>query len=148
MPVTSEFLAFEPERDMRGERVTKRRQLRKFGLTMGFAFLLLGGIAWWRDAGIAPYLLGIGGAFALLGLVVPRALGPVEFLWMKLALVLSYVMTRVILTLAFYLAIMPMGFLLRLMGKDLLSRRIDRSGTSYWVPVEPDGSHTRLDKPY
>ena len=123
-------------------------ELRKFGITIGIALAVLGGIAWWRDAGAAPYLLGVAGAFAVLGLVLPRALAPIEYLWMKLALVLSYVMTRVILTLAFYLAITPTGLLLRLMRKDLLTLKIDRAAPSYWVRVEQDGSQSRHDKPY
>ena len=124
------------------------KELRKFGFTIGIALAVFGGIAWWRDAAAAPYLLAVAGAFAVFGLVLPRALAPIEYLWMKLALVLSYVMTRVILTLAFFLAITPTGFLLRLMGKDLLSLKIDRTAPSYWVRVDPDGSQGRHDKPY
>src|SRR5690606_36891872 len=99
--------------------------LRRFGLIVGAAFLILASIAWWRDAAARPYLAGGGGILVLLVLVLPRALRPVEFLWMKLALVLSYVMTRVIITLTFYLAISPTSLILRLLRKDLLSLKID-----------------------
>lgn len=84
----------------------------------------------------------------LLGLVYPRALRPVEYVWMKLAMVLNYVMTRVILTLAFFLAITPTGLLVRLFKKDLLSLTIDPQQQSYWVRVEPGGSQDRPEKPY
>ncbi|HEX7070115.1 MAG TPA: SxtJ family membrane protein [Rhodothermales bacterium] len=124
------------------------KKLRRFGLTVGIAFAVLGGIVLWRGGAAAPYLLGAGGILVVAGLLFPRVLAPVEWAWMKLALVLSYVMTRVILTLAFYLAITPTGFILRLLGKDLLSMKIDRSAQSYWVPVDPNGSQNRPDKPY
>ena len=35
----------------------------------------------------------------------------------------------------------PTGVIMRLLGKDLLDRKIDRSASSYWVErEEPDGS--------
>lgn len=129
-------------------RTKSRSDLRKFGLTIGIALAVFGGIALWRGAGVTPYLLGGAAVMLLLALVVPAVLRPLEYVWMKLALVLSYVMTRVILTLAFYLAITPMAFLLRLLGKDLLSLKLDPQQQSYWVRVEADESKSRHDRPY
>ena len=90
------------------------QELRKFGLVMMGAFGLLGALAWWKDGWTAPYLLGLAAFFGVMGLIAPRALRPIEKAWMKLALVLSAVMTRVILTLAFVLVITPFGLVLRL----------------------------------
>ncbi len=112
------------------------------------AFGVLGGVLLWRERAAAPYLLAVAALFGLAGLFVPAALRPVEKAWMKLALVLSAVMTRVILTVAFVLAITPVGLVLRLMGKDLLALRRDSTLPSYWTPVEPDGPATRPEKPY
>lgn len=122
--------------------------LRTFGLVMAGAFGLIGGVLWWKDVAAAPYVLGVAAFFGIAGLVVPRLLGPIEWAWMKLALVLSAIMTRVILTLAFFLIITPIGLLLRLMGKDLLQTTLDPEQPSYWTPVEPDGPGTRPEKPY
>ena len=67
---------------------------------------------------------------------------------MAFARVLGVVMTTVILTLTYFLAITPMGLLVRALGKDLLGMRGDPTVESYWVPVEPDGPASRPDKPY
>jgi hypothetical protein len=68
---------------------------------------------------------------------------------MKFAELIGAVMTRVILVVAYYLVITPIGLLLRLLGKDLLD--IGTAGgdrDSYWRRVEEDGPATRPDKPY
>lgn len=125
-----------------------KKELRSFGFVMAGAFTIIGGIVWWNDGWATPYLFGIAGFFLVTGLLLPQILRPLEWAWMKLALVLSFVMTRVILTLAFFLMIVPFGLVMRAFGKDLLSLKIDKSKASYWVPVEPDGPGTRFTKPY
>ena len=103
------------------------KELRKFGFTMAIAFGIIGGILFWRQKALWIYLAGLAGFFLAGGLVFPKLLAPIEKLWMKLALVLSAIMTRVILTLTYYLMITPIGLMMRLTGKDLLRIKIDRS---------------------
>lgn len=124
------------------------KELRKFGLVMTVALLILGTLLWWKHKPAAPYLLVLAGFFLGSGIVYPKILQPVEWAWMKLAHILSAIMTRVILTLTFYLVVTPLGLVMRLLGKDLLHRKFERNLESYWVPVEPDGPQSRPDKPY
>lgn len=124
------------------------QKLRKFGIVMAVAFGLFGSLVVWRGHGWGQYLWYVAGAFLLLGLVAPRLLGPVERVWMAFAGVLGVVMTTVILTITFFVAMTPMGLLLRAMGKDLLEMKRDPEADSYWTPVEPGGSASRPDKPY
>src|SRR5947208_3461818 len=52
---------------------------RKFGLTVGPAFLVLSGVLLWRGRYPAATVTGsLGGLLILLALVAPRVLGPVE----------------------------------------------------------------------
>jgi hypothetical protein len=124
------------------------RELRKFGLTLAAGFLVVAALFFWRDVAAWPYLLGISGLFALFGLVLPRVLAPIEWAWMKFAGVMGYIMTRVLLTLTFFLAITPTALILRLFGKDPLQKRIDSSASTFWIEVEEDGPTSRPDKPY
>lgn len=123
-------------------------RLRKFGLVMAVAFGLVGGLAVWRGHGWGEYLWYVGGAFLALGLVFPRALGPIERGWMAFAEVLGRIVTTVILTLTYFLVMTPMGLLMRLLGKDLLELERKPEGESYWVPVERDGPASRAETPY
>jgi len=125
-----------------------KSELRKFGLTIGVAFAVLGGLLFWRDKSFWIYLEIVAAAFILAGLVLPQVLRPVERVWMKAAHVLGIVMTTVILTLAFFLVVSPTGLVMRLFGRDPMNRKLDRGASSYWIPVDPDGPTGRPDKPY
>ncbi len=125
-----------------------KKELRKFGITVSIPMLLLGSLLWWKESGAASYIFSVAAVLFVLGIFAPAALKYVEIVWMKFAAVMSFIMTRVILTIAFFLVITPFGLFLRMMGKDLLQMKIDHRRTSYWVPVEKNGPQTRPDKPF
>ena len=52
---------------------------------------------------------------------------------MMLAILLGWIMTRVILAILFYLAITPIGLIAKLARKDFLGLKIDKLHESYWV---------------
>jgi hypothetical protein len=123
-------------------------ELRKFGVIMAIPLAIIGILMLWRGRFPGPYVISLAALFLVSGLVFPNLLRPVERFWMAFARVLSIIMTHVLLTLTFFLIITPFGWLLRMMGKDILQKRFDRTTSSYWVPVEPDGPSNRPDKPY
>jgi hypothetical protein len=125
-----------------------KSELRKFGLTIGVAFAIFGGLLFWRDKPFWIYLEFVAAAFILAALLVPGLLRPVERIWMKVAHILGIVMTHIILTLAYFLVITPIGLIMRLFGRDPMRRKFDRSASSYWIPVDHDGPTSRPDKPY
>ena len=61
-------------------------------------------------------------------------LKPLHKLWMTLAVLLGWLMTRIILIVLFYLVVTPIGLLARVCGKDFLNRDFDRKVNSYWIP--------------
>jgi hypothetical protein len=69
----------------------------------------------------APMIFGtIALVFLLLGLAVPRALGPIYRLWMKLAEALGWINTRILLIIVYYLVVTPIGLLMRLFRRSPL----------------------------
>ena len=109
---------------------------RKFGLTVGLAFLALGGIAWWRGrVRTAAVLQGVGGALVVAALVAPTALGPVERAWMGLAHRISKVTTPVFMGVVYFVAITPAGFVRRRTGGPIGGRRARTA--SRWEPHTP-----------
>ena len=111
-----------------------KEALRKFGLTMGAAFGLIGALLWWRARGAWPYFAGVSGLFFFFGLLLPAALKPLNKAWMTLALLVGWVMSRIILVLLFFLVITPIGIFLRLTGKDLLDMKAGVRRDSAWTP--------------
>ena len=99
---------------------------------MGGGLLVVGAISWWRGHSVAPVVLwSLAATIALAGLLVPRALEPVERWWLRLGLVLAWVNTRIILTVLFYLVVTPIALVMRLF-RDPLDRRLAAEATSYW----------------
>ena len=132
---------------------TSRKALRSFGISVGIVCLLISLLVAWRGNWVIGWLpsvlAGIGGALVFGALLVPIVLKPLHIAWMTLALVLGYVMTRVLLTAVFYLVVTPTGLVMRVLGKDPLQRRIDHDASTYWIPKSyEDPSPDRLEKYY
>lgn len=109
-----------------------KKDLQKFGLTIGIFFGLLGGLFWWRSVEYYPFLFTLSAVFLLCGLLFPVLLKPVQKVWMSIAILMGWIMTRIILTFLFYLMVTPLGLLARLFGKDFLKLQFDSNRDSYW----------------
>ena len=123
---------------------------RHFGILVGIVLSALG--VWWLIRGKFPsssaIFVGVGAVLIILGLSYPRALVIPNRLWMKLAQVLSFVMTRVVLAVVFFLVAMPIGLIRKMLGGDPLNRRADPADT-YWRPyVARQTDHRHYEKMY
>ena len=99
------------------------------------AAVLLAVAAWNLYRGRAAVVAVAGGAGLLLlltGLLLPALSRRFHVLWMRLAVALGYVNSRVLLTLMYYLVMTPYGVVSRLVGRDPLNRRGAKRDT-YWV---------------
>ena len=119
-----------------------RAELRRFGLTVGGAFLALGALSAWRGHVWPPRVFWVAGVLLMVpGLLAPAVLGPVQRAWMRGAVVLGRVNGCIILTALFFLVIWPVGRLRRFF-RDPLDRALDDGRASNWikrerVPVDP-----------
>lgn len=112
-------------------------QGRRFGLTVGGAFLVLAAIAWWREHPTTFSVLStLGGALSLAGLVIPTFLGPVERAWMKLAHLISKVTTPIVMGAMYLLVLTPVGIARRVLSGNPLVHT--EHNASYWK-ARPDG---------
>ena len=109
-----------------------KRDLRKFGLTVGIAFLVVSVILLLFDKSSYVYFGIIGGVLILFGVLFPAILKPLNKMWMTLALLLGWFMSRVILAILFYLVLTPIGIIAKLFGKRFLNLKIDNKTLSYW----------------
>lgn len=108
------------------------KELKKFGITIGIFLLLLGGFFYYLDKEYYCYFLFVGVLIAVLGFAAPKLLLPLQKGWMALAVVLGFIMTRVILSLLYFLVFTPMSIIAKLVGKSFLDMKIDKSASSYW----------------
>ncbi len=91
--------------------------------------------AWRGRAGPALGFGAVGVALAVAGLAVPGRLGPVFRAWMALAHAISRVTTPIFLGVVYFAIFAPLGLVLRLMGRRLLTR--SRGATSFWIERPP-----------
>jgi len=120
-----------------------RRSLQKFALVMAIAFAALSLFVFFfgRHPGRALIPLILMAFFAVAGIFFPTSLKPVHTAWMALALAMGWVMSRVILSIVFFVVMTPIGLIMRLLGKDILDQKIDRQKESYWIKrSKSDGS--------
>lgn len=111
------------------------RELRNFGLLLGTLFaaffavlpaLLRHHVPLWPWMATA--------ALWLAALACPPMLRPVHTAWTTLGEALGWVNTRIVLTLLFALSIVPVGLLMRALGRDPMERRRDPERESYRRP--------------
>ncbi len=77
------------------------------------------------------------------------AIKPIYRVWMKGARFIGEIVNFVLLSVIFYLFFGLVGIILRLMRKDLLDEKIDKSAQSYWKTIRLDDSdRDRYSKQY
>jgi hypothetical protein len=69
----------------------------------------------------------------------PRSLAPLNRAWFRLGLVLNRIVSPIVMGGLFFCALVPIGWYLRKSGKDLLSLKLDRNATTYWIERNPPG---------
>jgi hypothetical protein len=105
---------------------------RRFGVTVGLAFLVFAALAWWRDHRVVASVLGaVGGLLVLAAAVIPGQLGPVQRGWMGLAHAISRVTTPVFMGILYFAVLTPFGIVRRTFGRSPLHR--SRTATTFWI---------------
>ena len=100
---------------------------RSFGLSVGGVLWLIAIFLAWRGRiGRAEVLGAVGAVLLVLGLASPRLLKWPSDLWWRFARALGYVNARILLTLLFAVALVPLNAIWRLIGNDPLARRRDK----------------------
>lgn len=116
-----------------------KKSLRKFGITMAIAFAIFTICLLIRHKHqILPTSL-LASFFLLFAFIWPGSLKPVYIGWMKLAFVLGWINTRLILIILFYLVFTPISIIVRILRIDLLDRRFKKNEVSYWKKKETIG---------
>ncbi len=107
------------------------RQLKQFGWV---ALVMLPLLAWfWGGSGLLiGSFAGVGGVLAALGMLRPAALKPVFLGLSLLFLPLGLVLGELLVLCVYAIAIVPLGLVFRILGRDRLQLKIDRDAPSYW----------------
>ena len=108
-----------------------KKDLRNFGFTIGSILLVIALILFFKEKDSDVYFFLIGLAFILSGIVLSFILKPLYKIWMTFAVIIGWIMTRIILSILFFIIITAIGVLARLFGKDFLNLKPDNRD-SFW----------------
>jgi len=117
--------------DFKNIRETKK-DLRKFGLTVGGVLLIISALLFFFEKSSAIYFVISGGLLFVSGIAVPIILKQLNKIWMGLAIVLGFFMSRIILTILFYIVLTPISLIAKLVSKQFMTLKYDRSAKTYW----------------
>jgi hypothetical protein len=112
---------------------------RTLGLIFAAFFLLVGITPLLHGHLIRWWALVVAAAFLAAALVMPKILRPLNMLWTKLGMMMQRITSPVFTTLLYFVAIVPIGLLMRLVGRDPLGLQFDREAKSYWLDRTPTG---------
>jgi hypothetical protein len=112
---------------------SEKKDLRNFGLTIGAVLMLLGALLWWKGRDTYAVVAIAAVVFILFGLVLPSILKPLQKAWMTVAVIIGWFMTRVILSVLFYVIFTSIGLISKLFGKKFLDYSFKNGKESYWV---------------
>ena len=114
---------------------------RSFGLVFASAFTVIA--LWPLLHGGEPryWAFFVVAAFLVTALATPRVLAPLNRLWFCFGLLLGHIVSPIIMTLVFAIAVVPTGLILKMWRKDILGLAIDPDRETYWERRDtPPGS--------
>ena len=121
------------------DEAVKSSSNRSFGLVFAGFFALLAALGFWHGTARWPIWLALACVSLVLALAAPQLLAPLNWVWTKIGLLLHRIVSPIFLALLFYGCIAPVGFLMRLSGKDPLRLRYEPDAESYWIRRTPPG---------
>jgi hypothetical protein len=113
---------------------------RAFGCTVGSILMVIGAAKIFAAGTInlvACLIFVAGTLLLLLGIFAPSRLSGPNRAWSKLGGALAKVVNPIVLALLFFVAVTPMAFVMRMLGKRPLRLAPDRTAATYWIKREP-----------
>jgi len=113
---------------------------RSFGVVFAVVFAVLG--SWWAYQGNVDWgysFLSVGVVFALIALIIPSVLHPLNVIWFRFGLLLHKIVSPLILGLIFFVTVTPIALVFKVLRKDPLNRRLSPEAKSYWIRRDPPG---------
>ena len=114
---------------------------RNFGIVFFVVFLIISFYPLTSDGDIMRWSLVISIIFLILGLINSKILTPLNRLWFKFGIFLGKIISPIIMALIFFIVVTPIGLIMRLLRKDLLNLKYNKS-KSYWI--EKNGPKSKM----
>ena len=109
---------------------------RSFGVVFSVVFLIISFWPLFTEGTIRIWAIFIAILFLLISYFKPDALYPLNKIWFKFGLLLGIIVSPIVMGIVFFIIVTPIGIIMRIIGKDLLNKKINNSVKSYWIKRE------------
>ena len=130
-----------PELDKKG--------LRQFGLMAGGFVIGIFGLLfpWVKNSEIPLWPWILGAVFIAWALIAPSSIKHLYKVWMTIAMFIGSIINRIVLSIAFFGVLLPIGLIMRLTGKTPIQSDLDKDAESYRVISVLDKKE-KMEKPF
>lgn len=111
---------------------TTKSDIRKFSYLVGGILILISLYILWKGTADFRLLFSFGAGLIIIGIITPIILKPIYYIWMVFAVILGWFMTRVILSVVFYIILTPIGLIAKLFRKDFLDLSFKTDDNTYY----------------
>ena len=105
---------------------------KSFGIVFFLFILIVSIFPLFKDGNIRIWSLIVALIFLILGLINSRILNPLNKIWFKFGLFLGKIISPLVMGVIFFLVVTPIGLIMRLLNKDLLKLKFNKTNT-YWI---------------
>jgi len=120
---------------------TEQSSEKSFGVVFAIVFLIVGLYPLISSEDFRVWALVVAAIFLLLAFLSPKILALPNRLWFKFGILLGAIVAPIVMTLVYFITVLPIGLIMRFLGKDLLKQKLDKNVKSYWIERnEPIGS--------
>ena len=109
---------------------------RNFGFVFFIVFLIISLWPLQHEGQIRIWSIVISLIFLILSLMNSKLLTPLNQLWSRFGLLLGNIVAPIVMGLVFFLVVTPVGIVMRIMGKDLIRKKLNKNNKSYWIKRE------------
>ena len=120
---------------------TKINSEKSFGVVFSIVFLIFALYPLTSSASIHIWALAVSAIFLLFAFLAPSIFILPNSLWFKFGMLLGSIVAPIVMLLVYFFTVLPVGLIMRLLGKDILKQKLDKSAKSYWIerrePIGP-----------
>ena len=124
-------------KNMDKSKFNDKKEWRKFGIGLAVILSVIATIQLFTGRDLFFYFYCASGVVLFLSLLIPILIKPVFIAFSYFGFVMSWIMTRLILSLLFYTILTGISVIAKITGNKFLDLKIDKESKSYWIDKTP-----------
>ena len=114
----------------------KRGSDKNFGIVFGAVFLIIALFPLLHGEPLRLWSATVSAVFFVIAFIKPTLLNKLNTLWFNFGMALGSIIAPIVMMIVYFITVVPIGLIMRAIGKDILNQKIDREAKSYWIKRE------------